>query len=159
MNLRDERRTLVYSAAGTSQLRRRKQDLPIALGMLIMMAVVYLCGMIPATERAVDTDYVARNTDLRKSYKVPWKKLPSQGLHQSNRRRSDLILQRSPERIEVANSTRVFVSVKTTTSLHERRLPVLMLTWMQTINASQVGSAKLTPFVHCSSLECATYIH
>ena len=130
----DAERRLLFGRCAVQQ-RRRKHDLPIALGLLCLTVVVYICGLAPIPAREVELDHVARNVDLRRDIKMPWKMHD----HRNSGRLNDaLLLGRAPERIEVFNSTRVFVSVKTTTSLHERRLPLLMLTWMQTIHADQV---------------------
>ena len=42
------------------------------------------------------------------------------------------------------NSSDIFISVKTTSSNHEGRLPLLLTTWMQTVHAKQVGDAITT---------------
>lgn len=130
----DAEKRLLFGRCAAQQ-RRRKHDLPIALGLLSLTVVIYICGVAPAPERDVDLDHVARNVDLRKYVTVPWKR---HNYGNSGRLNDVTLLGRIPERIEVLNSTRVFVSVKTTTSLHESRLPILMLTWMQTIHANQV---------------------
>lgn len=130
-----ERRLLCGNTRFAAQQRRRKHDLPIALGLLSLAVFVYICGIAPAPKREGNLDHVARNTDLRRTMVVPWKMPEYRNSGQLN---DVLLLGRIPQRIEVLNSTRVFVSVKTTTSLHERRLPLLMLTWMQTIHANQV---------------------
>ena len=39
------------------------------------------------------------------------------------------------------NSSDIFISVKTTYSYHEGRLPLLLTTWMQRVHAKQVGDA------------------
>ena len=49
-----------------------------------------------------------------------------------------VILDRVPHRIFVANTSGIHLSVKTAAKYHEQRLSLVLLTWLQTVQPRQV---------------------